>query len=80
MFTRTRLNLTLGLRCVSQNTPIAEEVLRGQGSQWTFSTLITSLRIIWTRYSIRSDSDHFLLLYSRWSKNSLPLTEMNVPF
>ena len=64
--TRTHLNVTLHLHGLSQNTPMTEEVLSGQGNQWTFKTLITSLAIIGISYSILRDSGGFLLLYSRW--------------
>ena len=36
MFTRTHLTVTLHLHCLSQNTPLIEEVLSDQGNQWTF--------------------------------------------
>ena len=33
---RNALTVTLHLHCLSQNKPITQEVLNGQGSQWTF--------------------------------------------
>jgi len=80
MVTRTLLNVRLHLHSLSQNTPMAEDILSVQGSQCTFWTLISSLSITAIRYSIVRGSDNFLLLYSRWSKTSLTLTETEVGF
>jgi len=68
MVTRTHLNVTLHLHCLSQTTPMTEDLLTAQDSQCTFWTLISPVAITAIRYSIVRDSDHFLLLYSRWSK------------
>jgi len=68
MVTRTHLNVTLHLHCLSQNTPMTEDLLTAQDSQCTFWTLISSLAITAARYIIVRDSDHFLLLYSPWGE------------
>ena len=80
MLTLTRLNVRLNLHCLPQNTPMTDDLLTAQCSQCTFWNVISPLAITAIRYSIVRDSDHFLLLYSWWSKNSLFWTERKEGF